>query len=335
MAVSATPLPGGDGPLASLHGMSFHAPAFLIALLLLPLAMALYVRAERRRARASARMVAPHLLPAVLPRRLGARRHVPVAFHALALAGLLLALARPHATMAVEAERATVVVLTDRSGSMQATDVAPTRLVAAKRAADTFLESVSGKVRVGAIAFNQQPTLLSSPTTDYASVRRALAGVKAAGSTATGDALAAALQTVRTARRGATERAPAAIVLLSDGKSVRGRAVMPVARAAARAKVPVYTVALGTAAGTITSPNGSTTQVPPDTATLREVARVTGGQAFAIEDAAELKRVYQRLGSQVATEHRDQEVTNLFAGGALLLAAFGVAASLRTSGRLI
>src|SRR5689334_22270865 len=119
--------------------MSFHAPAFLFALLLLPVALALYARAERRRARGAARLVARPLLPAVLPRRPGFRRHVPVLFHVLALAGLLVALARPHATMAVAAEKASVVVLTDRSGSMQATDVAPSRLVAAKRAADTFL----------------------------------------------------------------------------------------------------------------------------------------------------------------------------------------------------
>src|SRR3954447_5439470 len=128
--------------------MSFHAPAFLIALLLLPIAAALRGRAARRRARGASRLVAAPLLPAVLPRRLGGRRHVPVAFHALALAALLLALARPHATMAVQAQRATVMVLTDRSGSMQATDVAPTRLAAATRAADTFLEAVRGGVRV-------------------------------------------------------------------------------------------------------------------------------------------------------------------------------------------
>lgn len=314
--------------------MSFHAPAFLLALLLLPLAVALYVRAERRRARTASSLVEPALLVAVVPRRPGARRHVGFAFQVLALATLLVALARPHATLAVEAEKATVVVLTDRSGSMQAKDVAPTRLVAARRAASTFLGAVSGGVRVGAMAFNHQPTLLSSPTTDYAAVKRQLAGVKAAGSTATGDALAAALHTVKTARTGTAAKAPAAIVLLSDGKSVRGRAVLPVARAAARAKVPVYTVALGTSSGTITSASGKTTRVPPDTATLRQVAQVTGGQSFAIENAAELNRVYQRLGSEVATEHRDQEVTSLFAGGALLLVAFGAAAALRTTGRL-
>jgi Ca-activated chloride channel family protein len=315
--------------------MTFHAPAFLVALLLLPLAGAFYVRAERRRARAASRLVALPLLPSVLPRRLGRRRHVPIAFHALALAALLLALARPHATMAVESEKATVVVLTDRSGSMQATDVAPSRLVAARRAAGTFLGAVSGGIRVGAIAFNQQPTVLSNPTTGYASVEAAVSKVKAAGTTATGDGLAAALQMVRAARGGDAAKAPAAVVLLSDGKSVRGRAVMAVAREAAQAKVPVYTVALGTASGTITSAGGRTTPVPPDTATLREVSRVTGGQSFAIEDAAELQRVYERLGSEVATEPRDQEVTSLFAGGALLLAAFGVAAGLRATGRLI
>lgn len=149
---------------------------------------------------------------------------------------------------------------------------------------------------MGAIAFNHQPTVLSSPTTDYASVRHAVSKVKAAGTTATGDALSAALQMVRTARSGDAADAPAAIVLLSDGK---------------------------------------TTRMPPDIGTLREVSRVTGGQAFAIEDAAELDRVYERLGSQVATERRDQEVTSLFGGGALLLGAVGLVASLPATGRLI
>ena len=286
--------------------MSFHAPAFLIALLLLPIAAGLYVRAERRRSRRAAGIIAPPLLAAVLPRRLGKRRHVPLFFHALALAGLLLALARPHATMAVQTQRATVVVLTDRSGSMQATDVAPNRLVAAKRAAGTFLGAVKGKVRVGAIAFNQQPTVLSSPTADYAAVREAIDGIKPADALAVGE---------------------------QDDRG--GRDVIEVAREAAKAKVPVYTVALGTATGTITDANGKTTEVPPDDATLKEVARVTGGQTFAIENASELQRVYERLGSEVATERKDTEVTSLFAGGALLLAAFGVGASLRTTGRLV
>ena len=321
--------------------MSFHAPALLAALVLVPLGALLYVRAERRRARATAAVVSPHLLAAVVPRRPGWRRHVPVALHALALAALLTALARPHASLAVQANQATAVVLTDRSGSMQATDVSPTRLVAARRAADTFLDAVRGGVKVGAIAFNHEPTVLQSPTRDVAAVKEALAGVKPAGSTATGDALAAALKLIRQERQaqqrtgGTRKAAPAAIVLLSDGKSVRGEDVLTVAREIAKAKVPVYTVALGTASGTITTKDGKTTPVPPDTATMRRVAQVTGGRSFAIDDAKELQQVYRRLGSQVATECQDREVTNLFAGGALLLVAGGVAASLRATGRLI
>jgi Ca-activated chloride channel family protein len=316
--------------------MSFHAPVFLAALLLIPLAAALYVRGERRRARASRRIVAAPLLAAVLPRRTGARRHVPVLFHSLAATALILALARPHATVAVKAQQSAVMVLTDRSGSMQATDVSPNRLTAAKSAATTFLKAVSGGVRVGAIAFNQQPTLLSSPTRDYQSVERAIGTIKPAGSTATGDALAAALQSIKTARGTAGTRTPAAIVLLSDGKSVRGRDVLTVAKQAAAAKVPIYTVALGTQSGTITSAkSGRTTAVPPDTATLQQVAKATGGQAFAIQDAAELKRVYKKLGSQVATEREDREETSLFAGGALALAALGTMAGLRLTGRLV
>ena len=146
------------------------------------------------------------------------------------------------------------MITTDRSGSMLAKDVAPSRLVAARRAAGTFLDEVPDDVRVGAVAFNHKPTVLQTPTRDHAAVREALAGVKAAGSTATGDALAAALRTIRASRNPqAKKQPPAAIVLLSDGKSVRGRDALAVAEEARKAKIPVYTVALGTATGTIES----------------------------------------------------------------------------------
>jgi Ca-activated chloride channel family protein len=217
---------------------------------------------------------------------------------------------------------------------MLARDVAPDRLTAARRAAQAFVDAVPDDLRVGALAFNHAPTVLESPTRDHEAVREALGRVRAAGSTATGDALAAALRLVRPEGGRA---APAAVVLLSDGESVRGRDVLAVAREAAQARVPVYTVALGTPGGTIEgrTPSGGTVtrRVPPDVATLREVARRTGGEAFAIEDAEELERVFARLGSQVATERREREVSGLFAGGALVLLAGGVLASLTWFGR--
>ncbi len=245
--------------------MSFATPALLAGLALVPLLLVLYVRAERRRGRTTAAFAAPQLMDAVAPRRPRWRRHVPIAILGLAVVGLIVALARPQVTVAVPVEQATVVIATDRSGSMLAKDVAPSRLVAARRAAGTFLDAVPNDVRVGAVAFNHKPTVLQTPTRDHAAVREALASVRAAGSTATGDALAAALRTIEAARSPqAKQQPPAAIVLLSDGKSVRGRDALAVAEEARKAKIPVYTVALGTATGTIESkrPDGSTASHP-------------------------------------------------------------------------
>jgi Ca-activated chloride channel family protein len=323
--------------------MTFQAPLFLLGLAALPLPALLYVRSERAGRRGRAAYVAPGLLPALTPRRPGWRRHGPVVAYALALAALIVAVARPQAIRAVPVEQATVVIVTDRSGSMLAKDVAPSRLVAARNAAETFVDAVPDDVRIGAIAFNHEPSVLQSPTRDHAAVTTALGSVTAAGSTATGDALDSALALIRTSKvPGQTAKAPAAIVLLSDGQSVRGKdalAVADKAAKAAKAKVPVYTVALGTASGTIpgTTPSGTavTRQVPPDPATLAQIAKRTGGETFAIKDAGELELVYEKLGSQLATEERQQQVTGLVAGSALLLLLAGMGTSLRWFGRLV
>jgi Ca-activated chloride channel family protein len=300
--------------------MSFAHPALLVGVALIPVLAVLYVRSARR----------PHsfapaaLLPSVVRRRAGWRRHVPVAGYGVALAALLVALAKPQATVAVPTEQARVMIVTDRSGSMLAHDVAPNRLAAAKKAAATFLDAVPDKVRVGAIAFNQEAQVLQSPTRDHDAVREALQPVKAAGSTATGDAIKAALQSL-------PGKAPAAIVLLSDGKSVRGSDPIQAAQAAKARKIPIYTVALGTAGGTI---NGGT-PVPPDPQTLARIAQATGGRAFTAHDVEALDQVYKRLGSQVATEKHKREVTNLFAGGALALMALSALSSVGLVGRVL
>jgi Ca-activated chloride channel family protein len=300
--------------------VSFANPLFLAGLALIPVLFVLYVRSERR----------PHafapakLLPSVTRRRAGWRRHAAVVGYGAALAVLLVSLAKPQATVAVPTEQARVVIVTDRSGSMLATDVKPTRLAAAKKAAGSFLDAVPDRVRVGAVAFNQNADVLQSPTRDHEAVREALQSVRAAGSTATGDAITAALRTIQ-------GKAPAAIVLLSDGKSVRGSDPLAAAQAAKQRKIPIYTVALGTAQGTIN--NGES--VPPDPATLAKIAQLTGARAFTAADVASLDQVYKRLGSQVATEKHKREVTNLFAGAALALIALSALASIRMFGRVL
>jgi Ca-activated chloride channel family protein len=306
--------------------MSFAAPAFLLAALLAIPAAWLYVRCERRARRGRAAFAAAPVLPSVAPRRPGWRRHAAVAGYGLAALLLVVALAKPQATVAVPVEQATVVVVTDRSGSMLATDVRPSRLVAARRAAATFVDELPASLRVGAIAFNQAAQVLQSPTRDHAAVSEALATVRAAGTTATGDALDAALRLIATQRAADKRRSPAAIVLISDGTSVRGSDPVQVAAQARAAGVAIYTVALGTDA------RGAS---PPDPATLAQVAQRSGGRAFAAADAAELAQVYDRLRSQVATERRKQEVSGSFAGGALMLMALAAAASLRWFGRFV
>ena len=316
--------------------MSFQSPILLLALLLVPVAALAYWAHARSAGQAATAFAPAALLPSVAPRRPGWRRHLPYALYALALAGLALALARPEITVAVPDERASIVLATDTSGSMQATDVPPSRLVAAREAGLEFLDDVPEEVRVGSIVFNHAVRSLEQPSTDRAAVRQALERLESSGGTATGEALAAALGMVEGA--GSGERgAPAAIVLLSDGASTHGREPLPLADNAARRGIPIYTVALGTDSGTIEveTPGGTERRpVPPDRETLRRLAAASGGSYFEADDRLALGEVYERLGSQVAKRDEQREVSAAFAGGGALLLLTGGALSLRWFRRL-
>lgn len=308
--------------------MTFQSPWLLLGLALLPLLLAAYVAAEKRRRRAAAAFAAPATERSVVPRRPGWRRHAPLALAGLAIAALIGALARPQISVAVPAEQATIVLAMDHSGSMAATDVSPSRLAAALDAGEAFLDEVPERVRVGGVVFDDSAEAVSSPTTDREELRAALtAAMTPSGGTATGDALATSLAMVRTAG----PEAPGAIVLLSDGTSTHGRDPLPVADEARELGVPIYTVALGTAAGRL--PNGDA--VPPDTETLQQIAERSGGEAFTAEQASALSAVYEQLGSEVAMKEEKREVTAAFAGGAGLLLLLGGGLSLRWFRRLL
>jgi len=306
--------------------VSFQSPWLLAGLALLPLLSIAYLMTERRRRRAAAAFASPRVAVSAVPRQPGWRRHLPLGLAGLATAALIAALARPQVSVAVPAEQATIVLAMDHSGSMMATDVAPSRLEAAKDAGEAFLDQVPDRVRVGGVVFNNRAQAVSSPTTDRDELRSALeAAMTPSGGTATGDALKTSLEMIK------AQKAPGAIVLLSDGKATHGQDPLPIADEAKELKIPIYTVALGTASGTL--PNGDA--VPPDVTTLREIAERSGGEAFTADQSDALSAVYEKLGSEVATKQEKREVTSAFAGGAAILLLLGGGLSLRWFRRLL
>jgi len=249
----------------------------------------------------------------------------------------VIALARPQRVVADERRQATVVLVTDTSGSMKATDIAPDRLRAAQTAAKTLAGKLPDDFKLGLVTFGSTADQLVEPTDDKAAVVRAIDRLKVHGATAMGDGLSLALDAAHVAIPRAS-RPPAAIVLLSDGSNTRGQDPITVATKARKAGIRVYTVALGTQSGVLETKdkNGNPKQepVPPDTGTLQEIARDTGGRFYNAQDAQRVQEVYGALGTRFAKLQEKQEVTAAFAGGALLLLLVGTGASVARGGRL-
>lgn len=326
--------------MSFLDGLGFAAPLVLLALAALPLLAVWYLLQQRQRAAAASAFATPLMQPAVAPRRPGWRRHVPMLVFLLALAALVLAAARPQRTVAVPVERASIMLATDVSGSMLATDVEPNRMIAIKRAARRFVEQVPESVNVGVMAFNNTATVLQSPTRDRDAAFLAIDRLSVSGGTATGEAIATALTTLEAQPGEDGRRPPAAIVLISDGSSTNGRDPLGAAAEARRLDIPIYTVAFGTDQGTITVPDRRTGEarverVPPDPASLEAIARASGGQAFTAETAEGLNAVYEQLGSQLGRRDEERQITAAFAAGGIVLLLLGAGLSLRWFGRPI
>jgi Ca-activated chloride channel family protein len=311
--------------------MSFASPAFLAALALVPLALLAHALSRRRARRYAVRYPAVATLAPLVPRVSSWRRLLPLTLFLASLAMLALALARPHATVAVPKEQASIVLVTDVSRSMLAEDVDPSRLEAARAAAQRFLDELPDEARVGAVAFSTDPHTVEPPTDDRDEIEELVDSLSADGGTAAGDALAAAVGLVDGP---AEDRPPSAIVLLSDGETTTGRSPLPVARQAGRMGIPIHTVALGTRTATITTPDGTLIPVPPDPEAMRQIAELSGGRAFQVDDADELSGLYEDLGSRVATEEEQREITGAVAGGGIVLLLAAAALGTRATARL-
>jgi Ca-activated chloride channel homolog len=338
--------------------MTFATPLALLALLLIPLIILALVMARRRRIRYAIRYPALDVLAGVVEReRRG--RWIPAALLVLALTALLLGAARPMARVPVPRDEATVMLVIDVSGSMNADDVEPTRMEAAQRAASRFLDRLPERFQVGLVTFSSEAETLVPPTTDREAVRSALGTLNANGGTAMGDGLARALDVIEAARQEATGGGtggggppttvdpgatpspttpdpnaqqpavpPAVTLLLSDGANSAGGDPFVQAERARQLKVPVYTIALGTANGVLRQPNafgGTRIQpVPPDPDSLARIAETSNGRFFEAPTSDNLTAVYDSLGSRIGFRLEEREVTVAFTvAGLLLLAAAG------------
>jgi Ca-activated chloride channel family protein len=324
--------------------VTFREPVLLVGLLVLPIAVLAYLALQRRRKREATAFSSPGLLPNLVTAKPGLRRHVPPLLLLFALAALIVALARPQHTVAAAQRAATVMMVTDTSGSMNATDVEPDRLSAAQSAADKLADELPQPLRLGLVSFSDAPQLDVPPTTDRDAVRAGIARLQAEGGTAMGLGLERALEIARTPvpneNGTGTRRLPAVLLLLSDGKdTVGGISPIQVAERAKQYRIPIFTVALGTANGEVEVQDqfGFTQRlrVPPDPATLREIAQTSGGRAFTAADQSKLESIYANLGTRLSSEPQQREVTAAFAGGALLLVLIGGGLSLAWFGRLV
>jgi Ca-activated chloride channel family protein len=337
------------------YALTFLWPRLLWLLLALPLAAAFYFGVLASRRRGAARYAS--LVPVDTAGGGRWRRVVPPLLWLAGLAALLLAVARPQATLTLPSRVDTVILAVDMSGSMKATDVAPTRMAAARDAAQAFVNEQPEHVRIGVIGIAAAAAVLQSPTNKREDILAAIERLEPQRGTALGSGLVIALDTALPGARidvdgfinPRKDRPPpldkaiapgdntsAAIVLLSDGQSNVGPDPQKAAELAAKHGVRIYTVGLGTPEGTVVKVDGWSMRTRLDEDALQKIASTTMGEYFRAPSANELKKIYRALGSKLAFEkQRPTEVTAVFAGLGALLAAAAAMLSLLWFNRIL
>lgn len=342
--------------------MSFASPDLLWLLLLAPALIALYFWLLGR-ARATLYPNLAIVRAAITPgTRL--RRHIPPLLLLLALVALVVAMARPDATMTLPSQFKTIVLAIDTSGSMRATDVEPTRLSAAQTAAKNFVKEVPKDVRIGIVEFGATASQVQMPTSNREELIASVDRFILQRGTATGSGLYASLAMlfpdagidleklvggsgaarVTAAGSGSRNRPLGAepaqpevavvppgsyqsgvIILLSDGRRTTGPDPLDAAKMAADRGVRVYTVGFGTKNGGAADFGEYSFYIRLDEETLKAVADVTRGEYFHAGTAADLRKVYDDLKNKLVLERRQTEVTALFSAlGAVLMALAGL-----------
>jgi Ca-activated chloride channel homolog len=328
--------------------MTFAWPWMLLSFGALPLLVVAYRRLLLRRAARREALAALGLLaPAAMSS--GRRRHVAPVLFLTAMGLLFLALARPEASLAQGHREGTVVLAFDVSGSMAATDLAPSRMAAAKSAARAFVARQPESVRVGVVAFSGSGLITQQPTTDRTRVLDAIARLTPQG----GTALARGLQTSLSAIVGRTVQldtstgsvepqgqdlgfhGSAAVILLSDGENTTDPDPIGVAEIASTAGVRIYPIGLGRPEGTVLDIDGFQVATALDERLLRQIATTTDARYFTAADEDELSRVYRSIDLAWTVRSEQVEITALLGAAAALLLLLGAGLSLVWFGRAV
>ena len=312
----------------------FLQPWWLLALLPVIAVAGLYVWRQFRRRSYAMRFTNVDLLRTLAPKGLGWRRHAAAGAFLLSLAALGTAMARPSVDTEQPLERATIMLAIDVSLSMEADDVQPNRIEAAQEAAKQFVQELPATYNLGLVSFAKSANVLVSPTKDRSAVIAGIDGLTLAEATATGEAVFTSLDAIRSVPAdGADGAPPARIVLLSDGYRTSGRSVEDASAAALAANVPVSTIAFGTDTGVVDI-RGQLQRVPVDRLSLQQMAETTKGYFYEAASVTELKQVYEDMGSSIGFRVEPREVTQWYAGVALLFGLIAAGMSLLWTSRL-
>ena len=335
--------------------MTFLWPTALWLLAALPVLVGMYMWALRRRKKLALQYSSLSLVREAVSSGQHFRRHVPPALFLAAIAGMLLAGARPAAIVTLPSQHETVILAMDVSGSMRAEDVKPNRLVASQVAAKSFISDTPRSTRVGIVAFAGSASLVQAPTSSRERATAAIEQFQLQHATAVGSGILVSLKAIfpeqefdafslkKKTSAGAGGSAPvkpgsygsAAIILLTDGQTTTGPDAIEAARVAAERGVRVFTVGVGTPEGEILTGEGWSIRVRLDEDALKQIAELTGGEYFYAGTAGDLKKVYQALNSKLVMEKQETEITALFAVAAALLALVSAALSLLWFNRIL
>jgi Ca-activated chloride channel family protein len=350
--------------------MSFLWPDLLWGLLLLPVLAAAYVWLLRRRKRAAVRYASLSMVRQAIGAGASFRRHLPPLVFLLSLGLLLVAIARPAAVVTLPSQHNTVILTMDISGSMRATDVEPSRLVASQAAARAFVTAQPRYTQIGVVAFAGTASLVQPPTSNRNDVLAAIDRFELQRATAIGSGILVSLKAIfpevdfdlrssnprrdpRDSLKGTSldqTRDPAkpefkpvppgsytsaVIILLTDGQSNVGPDPLEAARMAAERGIRIYTVGVGTAEGETIRFEGWSMRVRLDEETLKAVSDLTRGEYFYAKDAENLKMIYQTLNSRLVMEKQETEITAIFAGAAAALAVLAAGLSVLWFNRIL